>query len=75
MRCRGPDCDRYVTWTEANHLRDYAKGGDTDLNDSIPVCKAHHDLLTSKGWTATLDLDSLIVTWTSPTGRPITVHP
>jgi hypothetical protein len=74
LRCRGPDCDRYVTWTEAHHLHDYAKGSDTDLNDTIPVCKAHHRL-AGQGWRAALDLDTLIVTWTTPTGRTITVHP
>jgi hypothetical protein len=75
LRCRGPDCDRWVTWSQANHNHDWAKGGDTDLNESIPVCHDHHDLLTRQGWHVTLDTDTLIATWTTPSGRAITVHP
>jgi hypothetical protein len=74
LRCRGPDCDRLVTWSEAHHLHAFADGGDTDLNASIPVCKAHHQLM-DVGWDAALDLDSLVVTWTTPTGRTIAVRP
>ena len=73
--CRGPDCDRPAAWTQAAHETDYAKGGDTDLNQTIPLCKAHHDLITYKGWAAQLDLDSGICTWTTPTGHTITTHP
>jgi predicted restriction endonuclease len=73
-RCRGPDCDRWVTWTQAHHERRYAHGGRTDLNQSIPLCEGHHDL-DDQGWHIQLDPDTLIVTWTSPTGRIITTRP
>jgi hypothetical protein len=75
LRCRGPDCDRLISWTEAHHLRPWAADhADTDLNDTIPVCKAHHKLC-DQGWTVTLDTTTGIVTWTTPTGRTVTVHP
>jgi hypothetical protein len=73
-RCRGPDCTRWVTWSQAHHTHPWEAGGDTDLNASIPVCTAHHQLCAN-GWTATLDPHTRIVTWTTPTGRTITVHP
>ena len=74
-RCRGPDCDRPACWTQAHHEQPFALGGATDLNQTIPLCKAHHDLVTTKGWTVTLDLDTGICTWTTPNGRIITTHP
>ena len=74
-RCRGPDCDRPACWTEAHHEIAYALGGDTDLNKTIPLCAAHHDLVTTGGWTVTLDLDTGICTWTTPDGRTITTRP
>jgi hypothetical protein len=74
-RCRGPDCDRPAIWGQAHHIRGWADGGDTDLNDSMPACDPHHDLITTKGWDATLDPDTGIATWTSPTGHIIHVPP
>ena len=73
--CRGPDCDRPAAWTQAHHQEGFALGGDTDLNQTIPLCHAHHDLVTTGGWTVTLDLDTGICTWTAPDGRTITTHP
>lgn len=73
--CRGPDCDRPAVWGQAHHLHGWADGGHTDVNATIPLCAAHHDLITTGGWTAVLDLDTGVVTWTSPTGVTIDVHP
>lgn len=74
-QCRGPDCDRPAAWCEAAHQNDYAKGGNTDLNETIPLCKAHHDLVTYGGWTVQLDCDTGICTWTAPDGRTIDTFP
>ncbi len=74
-KCRGPDCDRPACWTEAHHEEAFAAGGDTDLNKTIPLCKAHHDLVTTGGWTVTMNRDTGICTWTSPHGRVIATHP
>ena len=74
-QCRGPDCDRPAAWCEAAHQHDYAKGGNTDLNETIPLCKAHHDLLTYRGWTIDMDADTGVCTWTAPDGRTIDTYP
>ena len=74
-RCRGPDCDRPACWTEAHHEDGYANGGDTDLNKTIPLCSAHHKLVTYGGWTATMDTATGICTWTAPDGRVISTNP
>jgi hypothetical protein len=39
------------------------------------VQDAHHDLITTKGWNATLSHSTGEVTWTAPDGRTITVPP
>lgn len=70
-RCRGPDCDRPIPWTEAHHQHTWTDLGDTDVNQTIPLCKKHHDLVTTGGWHARFDPDTGIVTWTSRDG---TVH-
>lgn len=67
--CRGPDCDRPASWSEAHHLHAWGEGGHTDLNESVPVCTHHHDLVTHGGWTVTMDPETLVCTWTSPSGR------
>lgn len=73
--CRGPGCDRPFDWTQAHHQIDWTAGGDTDLNGTIALCHAHHDLATHHGWTVTLDPGSGDVTWTSPEGEAHTVPP
>jgi hypothetical protein len=74
-RCRGPDCDRPACWAEAHHEIAWADGGATDLNQTIPLCKAHHDLVTTQGWTVTMDRDTGIATWTAPDSRVIHTYP
>lgn len=73
--CRGPDCDRPATWTQAHHQHPWDDGGDTDLNATIPLCKAHHDLVTTGRWQVAFDPDTGACTWTAGDGRTITTHP
>jgi hypothetical protein len=74
-RCRGPDCDRPACWAEAHHEKPWAEGGETDLNDTVPLCQRHHRMVTHEGWTVTLDNDTGICTWTAPNGRVIRTYP
>ncbi len=71
--CRGPDCDRPAAWTQAHHITPWNAHRVTDLNDTLPLCAAHHDLITTKGWTAVLDHTTGDVTWTRPDGHTIIV--
>ena len=45
------------------------------MDTTIPLYRAHHDLVTTKRWTVSLDLDTGTCTWTAPNGRTITTHP
>jgi hypothetical protein len=73
--CRGPDCDRPAAWTQAHHEDDWSATHVTDLNATIPLCLAHHMLITSGEWTARLDLVTGEVVWRSATGRVVVVPP
>ncbi|MPZ88699.1 MAG: DUF222 domain-containing protein [Nitriliruptorales bacterium] len=75
VHCRGPDCDRPMVWTQAHHERAWGDDGETDLNATIPLCQAHHDLVTSARWGVAFDPDTGACAWTSPDGRTIRTHP
>jgi hypothetical protein len=41
-RCRAKGCTVSATWCEAHHLKHWALGGRTDLDDGILLCAFHH---------------------------------
>jgi hypothetical protein len=48
--CVWPGCDRPASWTSAHHLRHWAHGGATDLDNLALVCHWHHWKLHEGGW-------------------------
>jgi hypothetical protein len=74
--CRGPDCDRPITWSQAHHITDWTDGGHTDFNDMIPLCLKQHTTVTIGEWDVTYDPDEGTVTWThTRTGRTRIIRP
>jgi hypothetical protein len=53
--CAFPGCGRPPSWTDAHHIRPWARGGATDLDNLVLLCGHHHDLVHHDGWTVTLD--------------------
>lgn len=49
--CAHPHCDRPPSWTEAHHVREWARGGPTDVANGVLLCKHHHLLVHNNGWT------------------------
>lgn len=47
--CRFAGCDRPATWCDAHHLRHWADGGHTSLDNLILACAYHHTLI-HEGW-------------------------
>jgi hypothetical protein len=41
-RCRARGCTMPATWCEAHHLKPWALGGKTDLEDGVLLCPFHH---------------------------------
>jgi len=52
--CRFPGCDCPPAWTNAHHLKHWADGGPTTLDNLILMCRRHHRLVHEEGWTLEL---------------------
>ena len=45
QRCRFPGCDRPHTWCDAHHVRHWADGGATRLDNLLLLCRRHHRMV------------------------------
>jgi hypothetical protein len=48
--CVWPGCHRPASWGEVHHLRHWAQGGSTDLDNLVTICRAHHWKVHEGGW-------------------------
>ena len=71
--CRFPGCTNAV-FTDPHHLRWWVRGGTTDLPNLALLCKFHHGLAHSKGWSVSGDANKEIV-FVGPNGRTLTSRP
>ena len=78
--CRYPGCDRPASWCDAHHVHWFTKGGHTDMDNLVLLCRRHHRLLhTKRGYQAKLLPDATLEV-TLPSGatrhtRPPTRSP
>ena len=76
-RCRFVGCRRAARRCDKDHVhawRPDGRGGSTCVRNMIPLCRWHHRMKHSPGWSAHLDPDRS-VTWTTPTGHRWTDPP
>jgi hypothetical protein len=59
--CRFPGCDCPPAWTDAHHVKHWADGGATTLDNLILLCRRHHRLVHEEGWTIELARDRELI--------------
>jgi hypothetical protein len=64
--CRFPGCGTR-RFTHAHHIRWWASGGRTDLDNLVMVCSFHHTLVNEHGWRIKRDPEGT-VSWFHPNG-------
>jgi hypothetical protein len=67
--CRHPGCDRPAAWCDAHHIIEWQHGGRTDLASMVLLCRRHHRLTHTAGWSLEYNVDTNTVTVQSPMGR------
>lgn len=53
--CLFPGCQRAASYCEAHHIDNYSRGGCTNLDRGVLLCRFHHMLLHNNGWCITRD--------------------
>jgi hypothetical protein len=63
--CSFPGCAHPSEWCERHHIREWADGGLTDLNNLTLLCRYHHRNFASRGWACRINAHG-IPEWTPP---------
>jgi hypothetical protein len=71
--CRFPGCS-HTEFTDVHHVRHWANGGPTDLENLVELCDQHHRAIHEMGWKVSGDAN-IELTYRSPTGRLSTSTP
>ncbi|TML07897.1 MAG: DUF222 domain-containing protein [Actinobacteria bacterium] len=59
-RCQFPGCT-CSRWLDAHHIEHWARGGQTDLQNLVQLCRRHHRLVHEGGWKLERGRDGKIV--------------
>ena len=57
--CTFPACDRPPRWCDSHHIKHWADGGPTDLDNLVLLCGQHHRQIHQGDWTVQLGTDRL----------------
>jgi hypothetical protein len=71
--CRFPGCSHH-RFVDAHHIRHWADGGDTSIDNLVLLCRHHHRLVHEHGFGVERIADSRI-RFSRPDGRVIEEHP
>jgi hypothetical protein len=48
--CQWPGCERPASWCDGHHLVHWVDGGETNLENTVLLCKRHHRMVHEGGW-------------------------
>jgi hypothetical protein len=71
--CAFPGCRRPARWADAHHIRHWADGGPTALNNLVLLCNHHHDVIHHTHWEVAIVDGRPVFTppaWLDPLRRP-----
>jgi hypothetical protein len=57
--CAFPGCDRPPRWCDAHHIRHWADGGPTTLDNGVLLCGHHHRVIHHEDWQVRLGSDRM----------------
>ncbi|MFF5172702.1 DUF222 domain-containing protein [Micromonospora sp. NPDC000089] len=76
--CAFPGCDRPPRWCDGHHIRHWADGGHTSLDNAVLLCGHHHRLIHHGDWTVRTGTDRrpefLPPAWLDPHQHPRRNH-
>lgn len=73
--CGWVGCDLGPRYCDAHHILPWPEGGLTNIDHGLLLCRRHHGLVHTKGWTLGRDPTTGIVTVTTPDGRTFSHRP
>jgi hypothetical protein len=72
--CAFPGCTRPASWCIAHHIKHWADGGETNLDNLVLLCTWHHTVVHHHGWDLRLGPDRLPdfypPPWVDPARKP-----
>ncbi len=60
-RCAWDGCQAPIGWCQAHHIVEWEHGGQTDLDNLVPLCSSHHHRVHEGGWRIRLESDRRLV--------------
>ena len=64
--CRWPGCSRSASWTAAHHIVHWSRGGASDLDNLVLLCRQHHWRVHEGGWSLVRCDDGSLLTHAPP---------
>ncbi|GAA2609063.1 HNH endonuclease signature motif containing protein [Dactylosporangium fulvum] len=64
--CAFPGCDRPPKWCDGHHIRHWAHGGATTVDNGVMLCHAHHKLIHFGEWVVRLNPVDGLPEFTAP---------
>ena len=71
-RCAAGGCRRRIT--HIHHLEWWENGGDTSVENGVPLCSYHHHLVHESRWTITFNPHTGLTRMEGPAGQTLESH-